>query len=176
MSSIVTFDELLTSTSLPQRHTMGRSAQVDTTTRRLQVLQLYISGLTSQVFQYVEALGFSRKTAEADLAWARTEWRELNSSQDTALDIIERHTAKYYEFAHRAETAGDLKLAKEMLQAIEKLRGFHQSNTMIQVNNTVSAAAGASVVFKPENYTLEELKDLQLLLAKNGDPVADDLT
>lgn len=176
----MTFDELeaadFQETGLVQvqRQSLGRSSEEVTMARRMHVLNLYSSGLAREIYRYVEGLGFSRKTAEGDITWAKQEWRELNSSQETALDIIERHTAKYHEYAHWAENAGDLKLAKEMMQAAEKLLGFHQSNTMIQVNNTVSAAAGASLVFNPDNYTLGELKDLQLLLAKNGDPAADE--
>lgn len=41
--------------------------------RRLHVLNLYSSGLTREIYRYVEGLGFSRKTAEGDITWAKQE-------------------------------------------------------------------------------------------------------
>jgi hypothetical protein len=175
----MTFDELeaadFQETGLVQvqRQSLGRSSDEVTMARRLHVLSLYSSGLTREIYRYVEAQGFSRKTAENDIMWAKQEWRELNSSQDTALDIIERHQAKYYEYAHRAEAAGDLKLAKEMLQAIEKLRGFHQANVAVQVNTgfVQHNTTNTQVNYNLEALTLEELQQMQLLVAKTSLPM-----
>lgn len=159
-----TLDDVLNDlTVIPARSSAGRSTEDVTLSRRLRVLDLYSSGLTRQVYEYVEALGFSRSTAADDLKWARSEWRELHDSPDTAQEIIERHTAKYYEYAHRAETAGDLKLAKEIMQAVEKLRGMHQANFAVQVNNISSTT---QVTYNLDALSLEEQLSLRALATK----------
>jgi hypothetical protein len=162
---------------LQPRDSQGRGTEAQTTARRLKTLELYANLSSAQVItRFITELGYSITTAKEDLSWAKARWAEMQDSEETAYDIIQRHSNKYYEWSHAAEQQGELRLAADMLSRIERLRGFHQSNTMIQVNTNVSAAAGASLVFNADNYTLDELKNLQLLLAKNGDPAADETT
>lgn len=50
-----------------KRQSDGRSTEEVTQARRLHVLSLYSSGLTREIYRYVEGLGYSRKTAEVDI-------------------------------------------------------------------------------------------------------------
>ena len=169
----MTHDDILNSdaTSLT-RVTKGRSSEDLTQLRRLKVLELYSAGLVPQVFAYVEGQGFSRQTAQNDLAWAKLEWLEIHQNPDTVSDTVERHKAKYYAWAAAAEAAGDRKEARAMLQAVEKLMGLHQQNTLVQVN-TGSVTNNTQVNnYTLETQTLEDLESLEKLLAKMT-PAAD---
>lgn len=169
-----TLDDLLGGlTVVPARSSAGRSTEDVTLSRRLRVLDLYSSGLTRQVYEYVEALGFSRATAADDLKWARAEWQALNTNDNTAQEIIALHSAKYYEWSEQARVAGDLKLAKEMLQAIEKLRGFHQANVAVQVNNIQATTHNTQVNFNYDALSLEEQLRWAELVAKALPPATD---
>ena len=168
------FDDILNGETGMMRTTTGRSPEDVTISRRLKVLELYSDGLVHQIYPFIENMGFSRKTAQNDLEWAKNEWMALNSNVDSALEIIQRHTSKYYEFAARAETAGDLKMAKDMLQAIEKLRGFHNANVAVQVNTgfVQNNTTNTQNNWHLDALNLEELKNLQLLAAKIAPPMA----
>lgn len=174
MNTNITHDDILGGDTVPVRLSHGRSSQELMQARRLKVLELYSSGLGHQITPYVESLGFSRDTAYSDLVWAREEWAVLHNGADTVGEIIQKHTAKYYEWAATAQSSGELKLAKDMLQAVEKLRGFHSSTVAVQVNNNVTT--NTTTNHNLESLSLEELKNLQLLLAKTTPPATDATT
>ncbi|WP_216689026.1 hypothetical protein [Hymenobacter siberiensis] len=168
----MTHDDVFNDVTSLTRVTKGRSSEDLTQLRRLKVLEMYSAGLVPQIYAYVEGQGFSRQTASNDLTWAKQEWLEIHQNPDTVNDTVERHKAKYYAWAAAAEAAGDRKEARAMLQAVEKLMGLHQNNTVVQVN-TGAVTNQTLVNHNYDTLTLEELEKLQLLLAKTSLPAAD---
>ena len=69
-----TLDDVLNGlTVVPARSSIGRSTEDVMLSRRLRILDLCSNGLTRQVYEYMEAPGFSRSTAADDLKWACAE-------------------------------------------------------------------------------------------------------
>jgi hypothetical protein len=120
------------------------------------------------ITRFITDLGYSITTAKEDLSWAKARWGEMQNSDETAYDIVRRHSNKYYEWSQTAEATRELKLVADMLGRIERLRGLHALSTLVQVNNGIVQhnTTNTQVNYNLDALSLEELEKLQLLAAK----------
>jgi len=179
LDSLLTADEPFWITPQPYldlqpRDSEGRGTTAQTTARRLKTLELYANLSSAQaITRFITELGYSITTAKEDLSWAKARWAEMQDSDETAYDIIRRHSNKYYEWSQAAEQQGEVKLAADMLGRIERLRGLHTPNTLVQVNNgfVQNNTTNTQVNYNLDALSLEEQLNLHSLVAKTSLPM-----